>query len=460
MTGMKLCYCTDVEGNIEYFNRYVALSEGVYYDGDGHLELRPGYIFVFGGDAGDKGLGTLRLYRLLIDIKTKYPTRVVLIAGNRDVNKMRFTSELTPTELDLATMSRDIVDGPLWVPTNVRVSVRDFLCSEVLQQSPDTYVSASTLASVNTKVNRVKWMLKHTMGSDGDFERRRVELQSSQGGTVSDEDVVASYVSSVEAGGILREYLQLCVLGYVHGPNLFVHGGVMNKDGDGCVGYVPSSAKPRDDLSITSWIRALNAWYDSQLAEWIAQPTWLPDHSFRGGQSLQAYGLPVATHSVINGRHLYPSGMPRLLPKDVVARLWQDGICRLIMGHTPHGISPTIVKQPSPDGGVFETIMCDTSYSDASRPDNRGNCVSELIVEGDCAVLRGHIDTASIHEVFDFSTSDSGCVGYQLPNNGPWVKLRTTDGAYLLCTITNGFSYVYEEMEAAVVESLMTSSVK
>lgn len=42
-------------------------------------------------------------------LKKKYPDRVVLLVGNRDVNKMRFTSELDDSELDFDTMARGAV---------------------------------------------------------------------------------------------------------------------------------------------------------------------------------------------------------------------------------------------------------------------------------------------------------------------------------------------------------------
>jgi hypothetical protein len=42
---------------------------------------------------------------LLTALKEKYEDRVVLIAGNRDINKMRFTSELQDLEMDFTTMN-------------------------------------------------------------------------------------------------------------------------------------------------------------------------------------------------------------------------------------------------------------------------------------------------------------------------------------------------------------------
>ena len=57
-------FVTDVEGNLSYFERCVALSPVIQYDADGELELtHQGAHFVFGGDAVDKGNGDIRLCR-------------------------------------------------------------------------------------------------------------------------------------------------------------------------------------------------------------------------------------------------------------------------------------------------------------------------------------------------------------------------------------------------------------
>lgn len=50
-----------------------------------------------------------RCYEQLVRLKKKYPDRVVLLVGNRDVNKMRFTSELDDSEMDFDTMARGAV---------------------------------------------------------------------------------------------------------------------------------------------------------------------------------------------------------------------------------------------------------------------------------------------------------------------------------------------------------------
>lgn len=80
------------------------------------------------GDVCDKGIGSIRITRQLVALKKKYHLtprnaihstkkrygeRVILILGNRDINKMRWTSELEDAELHANNL--DAVPGPYWV---------------------------------------------------------------------------------------------------------------------------------------------------------------------------------------------------------------------------------------------------------------------------------------------------------------------------------------------------------
>ena len=47
-------------------------------------------------------------YEQLVQLKRQFPDRVVLLAGNRDVNKIRFTSELSDAEMPLTSMARGL----------------------------------------------------------------------------------------------------------------------------------------------------------------------------------------------------------------------------------------------------------------------------------------------------------------------------------------------------------------
>ena len=117
-----ISYVTDVEGNLSYFERWVALSPALSFSTSSgsssrSLVLAAGYGVVFGGDLFDKGPGDMRVAKLLCDLKERHPSRVWLLLGNRDINKMRLTSELcTPGELGR------IHDGDVQIPSQFPLS--------------------------------------------------------------------------------------------------------------------------------------------------------------------------------------------------------------------------------------------------------------------------------------------------------------------------------------------------
>lgn len=65
-------YITDIEGDIDTFNRYVDSNGSVLRRENGVLTLKDeGAAFVFGGDIFDRGPGDLRLARELVNLKKK-----------------------------------------------------------------------------------------------------------------------------------------------------------------------------------------------------------------------------------------------------------------------------------------------------------------------------------------------------------------------------------------------------
>ena len=98
---MKVGYATDVEGNYDYWSRYIELSDILNRTPSGQLELSPDCHFVFGGDVVDRGPGDLRVLSDLVGLKRAYPDRVHFIMGNRDINKMRIPVELHPSIIKL-----------------------------------------------------------------------------------------------------------------------------------------------------------------------------------------------------------------------------------------------------------------------------------------------------------------------------------------------------------------------
>ena len=93
-------YVTDVEGNYDYWQRYLAISRVIdRTPSTGTLKLKDSCSLVYGGDVCDRGPGDLRVLSDLISLQREYPDRVHLILGNRDINKLRLDIELHPAKL-------------------------------------------------------------------------------------------------------------------------------------------------------------------------------------------------------------------------------------------------------------------------------------------------------------------------------------------------------------------------
>ena len=291
---MNVAYFTDVEGNWEYLASFVALSEALKRDGENEdgsmrLQLNDGWRIVFGGDSCDKGGvvgGSVRVVRTLVRLKKKYPDRVTLLLGNRDLNKMRITSELADEE-ELHGAHLDEIPGPYWVPEKNRVSPKKYLQLLASKEIPadatqptdkQLWPTDDQLWKYDTPWNRLCWMLKDTMGSAGEEERRRKELEllNPQEGTPTEDRVVASFVESVQEGGFMREYIELGQLAEVIDGTLFVHGGIVGTGWAGgatdCLGFVPGQNQRIDDVQ--EWVKALNEWKEMQVDEWKNQPKW------------------------------------------------------------------------------------------------------------------------------------------------------------------------------------------
>ena len=509
----NVAYLTDVEGNWSYFLKWVDESPGLTLhgyqpDGSAELVLAPEWQVVFGGDVCDKGPeagvgGSVRVTRSLLRLKRRYPERVLLILGNRDLNKLRFTSELDErAALGPGATITDLksLPGPYWVPVAKRVTPVDYLRRLVAQQEKvaEDDVSDAQLLQANTKANRLRYILKETMGADGEFERRRLELHAirqlrwSASDTVSDEDVVASFVESVkpprtdegesikpprtDEEPFMYEFIRLGQLAARIGDMLFVHGGLINPGDRGepdveVLGVVPDRKEPLEDVD--EWIQALNEWKERQLHEYTQHPhgstpprSTADRQKTRGGDDLMDYVVATSRHpSVVMGRHLDSSSMAKQLPDKIVCALNEYGIRRVVVGHTPHGNCPTVVRSevtadhPSSPGCV-DLIMADTSYSDMSASDNRGQALSLVSLRADgTTTITGVLEDGKRKIDYELSEGRIGNNGDRIvgrlestsasPGEDTeryFVKARLVNGDYLLCHV-KGFHFKYKTLD-------------
>ncbi len=395
-------YLTDVEGHFRKLEDFARDNPAVSLEGD-RLVLADGSIFVFGGDAIDRGPWSRRVVATLLDAKERYGDRVILLAGNRDINKMRLVRELAG--LPPLRAPREIVEagrGPL-----------------------------------------LAWIFQHTMGAGKAFEMRRAELTATSGGPVTDEDIVETFLADLAPDGPLTRYLATCQLAFVHGPTLFVHGAVTPEN----LGFVPRGRHLLGD--VTEWVEALNAFYSTDVTAFRDRRLGLGGEPLWSG--IVAYQAPLGgtrlhQASVVYGRPADALGNPHLPPHDVIERLAKAGVHRVVVGHTPSGDSPSVL---SDDG--FQLVIADNSYG-------RNEHGSKVIIDDEHlwiagrAVMDGGVERAVTHEARGYDAG--GPVGLRDAATGRLVKGHLDSGDYLAFRYLEGFAIEQTALAEGDVDGL------
>lgn len=382
-----VAYLTDVEGIWEKVVDFATGNALIHLDED-RLVLADGVTFVFGGDAIDRGPWSRRVVSSLLDAKRRYGDRVILLAGNRDINKVR--------------LARELSGHP---PT----------------RAPREVIEAG-------KPALLRWILETTMGAKRAFDMRLEELSQAGGGACGD-DVVASFVADIAPDGQLTEYLTACQLAYRHDTTLFLHGAVTEDS----LGIVPGHPQKIPDL--TEWIETLNAFYKQQMDAFRerrmraeSEPIWAP---------LVAYQAPLPgtrlnQASVVYGRPADALGNPRLPPPSVIEALQRAGVGRVVVGHTPSGDSPSVLCSNG-----FQLVIADNSYGRLERG-------AQVEIEGARlrVVARARLDTGE-DELVTFELADLEArppIGLRDRTTGRLIKGRLASGEYLGFRFLEGFA--------------------
>jgi len=366
----RIAYVTDVEGKWDKLAGFAAENPLVTLDDRG-LRVADGAVLVFGGDAVDRGPAGRRVVATLLAAKLAQPDQVVLLAGNRDINKLRLARELTGAPPPGAP------DGP-----------RGAL---------------------------LRWIFAHTMGARDAFEHRRAEL-----GAVSDDAVVDSYVDDVRPDGPMTRYLAATSLGFREGDALFLHGGVTAEN----LGVVPGHVGRAPDVD--AWIARLNAFLAASVDDFVAG---------REPKALIAYQAPVPgtklnQASVVYARPTDDRGDPVLPAAEVVANLRASGIRRAVVGHTPSGDCPAVLRD-----GDFALVLADNSYG-------RIEPGSRLML--DASTIRGAgrtvLDGGELADVaWELALADDSPLGLRDPATRRLVKAQLARGDYLTFRALDGY---------------------
>ena len=324
----RIAYLSDVEGQWHKLEQFARDNPFVRLDERGELEVLGDAALVFGGDAVDRGPHAMRVIETLLKAKRRFPDQVVLLAGNRDLNKLRLVRELGGSP-------------PAHAPRDVFEQGRPALLG---------------------------WIFARTMGAPKAFEHRKQEL-AARGALADDEAVVASFLAELGPSGALTEYLSHARLAHRIDDVLFVHGSVTEAN----FGIVPESHERT--ASVDAWIEKLNAFHASSMLAFTRGDA-------DGYRALVDYQAPrPGSHenpqSVVYGRPLDAGGQPRLPSRGVVEALARSGVQRLVVGHTPVGDCPAVLRD-----GDFTMILADNSYGRVEEG-------AQILLDGDAMRIRG-----------------------------------------------------------------------
>lgn len=396
-------FVSDLEGNLDYWDRFINYTTALSRDTKGKVILNEGYQFVYGGDVCDRGVGDLRILKDLVRLKEDNPDRVHFIIGNRDANKLRIPFSLHPSVLSKEPKA-------YWTRTPEQ------------QKVADDY-------KLNDKNSKMKWILKKTMGAPFGFEFRKKELEElyskneniyeyyfidnsplsnnlnekrlNEGNKeITDDDVTESFLHILHPkDGILTKYLEFAKISVIIGDCLFIHGAILDYN----KGWLPPTVSQKEEIKkISGDLENSSGSFNSSLSEWTEKinelvfnevqdykknsetyltslnpsqdpvekeikPMWDftggYDHSQPGSRLIQ-YCMGWLADKTLNPSVVYatylndgtPVGEPISAP--IAEWLGEKQIKRIIVGHQPNGDAPFIM-----DCDGIQIICTDSSYS-------------------------------------------------------------------------------------------------
>ena len=406
---MRLGFLSDVEARWSKLEDFCEDNPWVSLRGTPsgpRLDVQPGATFVYGGDTLDRGPHSRRVLLTLVEAKVRQPDRVILLAGNRDINKLRLPRELSG--------------------------------------------HPRTGAPTTSRADILRWTLARTMGAAGAFMHRAAELGVHP--EREEEQVVQSMLDDIAPGGALYNYLTLAQLAYRCEETLFVHGGVTEENlgalpeepdhvgpdhvgpdhvGPDHVGpdhVGPDHAGPLASTT-DEWVAALNRFYAGQLQCYARDPGGTA-HNMLIRYQAPLPGTRANPRSVVYARPVDAAGNAATPSPALRARLGASGVRRTVVGHTPAGDSPGIIRV-----GGFEAIIADSSYGRLERG-------SQVLLDGPRTTIRAwvQLDGGPPQRLScDLELDTPSPIGRRDVASGQVVKGQLDDGRYLLCRFLPDF---------------------
>lgn len=332
-------YITDIEGSRQRLETFFKESGGFELGPDKNYHLKAGQQFVFGGDATDRFDGNLWVLEQLIRIKGESPKDTFYIPGNREITKMRLFLEGQKWMLQRPPPWYDFVDELKW--------------QREKQNTQDPYARLSYILSETMGAPDFLELLKReaSKGSpDGHFTKRR---------QIKDQNLYQWLMGELSPSGPYLKLISSMDISVRIGSTLFVHGGVHRKAIESLRQEFPRAKSLQELLELK------NKWFHQQVADWINRASsWKPS-SLRPGENLLRDPMPEPfqrdkLQSLMTGR-MVDDHNNQMLPDELTLKLLKaenSGIRRLVVGHTPQGSFPRIVRSIDDQ---FEVINADTS---------------------------------------------------------------------------------------------------
>jgi hypothetical protein len=275
------------------------------------------------------------------------------------------------------------------------------------------------------------------MGAPDAFAFRAAEL-AREGRPSDDEAVVDSFLDDLAPGGPLTRYLVQTQLAYRTGETLFLHGGLTDES----LGHVPGRALTAD---VAAWIDGLNTFcrtlteaFQQRSITDLASPPWAPLVTYQAPSP----GQSTNPASVVYGRNSDEFNNPLLPSRQVRETLAGQGIRRLVLGHTPSGDTPALLRTER-----FELVIADNSRG-------RVGDGSSVTIEGPQLSLSGRVqlDGGEQGEVSSRTIigEPAGPLGLRTRDDGHLVKGAFEDGRHVIFRGLPG--YRLEQLAATPAE--------
>ena len=330
-------FLTDIEGDSIYMDALLRrLQERNILDDIG--ALLDGWCIVIGGDMCDKGDDCASLLKIVIDWKLQNPQRVLLIPGNRELNKFRYHNELVPSK-----SYRPYKNGfsSFYSLTEAaRMRYHRWINSHFITPSEWTN------SCIDVHMIWVPWMMEEVLGIPLIHQTSRLmQMEITQFAQYL--DALKQDISPLHHFNIFQ-YISLCSpVGILETSDdkriLFVHGGI-NADNFLLLPTKP----PRKSDSLFEWASKYKALFDDNLMKF--------NYNFFTDLSLDAWYKGLSIDSIITQRAHQVENNEVELSKEFIDYLKYFDTSAIIVGHTPRGPIPASISQ---DGISF--IAADTS---------------------------------------------------------------------------------------------------